>query len=138
MSDYLRFTVNLIPGPLQAPDGTHPFIDIDDFVRSARLAEEARVDAVFFADSQALGPGGLGFAYLDPLTLLPAIARETEHVGLIATASTTYGTPYALARAILSIDHISRGRAGWNIITTMDPAVSRNLGLDEPPSRDER
>jgi len=134
----LKFTVNLIPGPIQTADGTHPFIDIDDFVRSAQLAEESRVDAVFFADSQALGPDGLGFAYLDPLTLLPAIARETEHVGLIATASTTYGTPYALARAILSIDHISRGRAGWNIITTMDPAVSRNFGLDEPPSRDER
>lgn len=138
MSRYLRFTVNLIPGPLQTLDGSHPFIDIDDFVRSAQLAERARLDAVFFADSQGVGPQGRGFAYLDPLTVLPAIARETEHVGLVATASTTYTTPYALARAILSIDHISRGRAGWNIITTMEPTVARNFGLTEPPPRAQR
>src|SRR4051812_32201435 len=124
MSRYLRFAVNLIPGALQAPDGGHPFVDVDDFVRKAQLAEQARVDAVFFADSQGVGPRGVGFAYLDPLTLLPAIARETKHIGLVATASTTYGPPYALARAISSIDHISHGRAGWNIITTMEPTVA--------------
>ncbi len=138
MTRHLRFTVNLIPGPLQDVDGGHPFIDIDDFVRSAQLAEAARVDAVFFADSQGIGPQGLGFAYLDPLTVLPALARETEHVGLVATASTTYGEPYALARAILSIDHISHGRAGWNIITTMEPTVARNFGSAGPPSRADR
>lgn len=141
MSRYLRFNVNLIPGPLQVLDGNevaHPFVDIDDFVRSAQLAERAKLDAVFFADSQAIPPGGRGFAYLDPLVLLPALARETEHVGLVATASTTYSTPYALARSILSIDHVSHGRAGWNIITTMDPTVARNFGLDSPPTRAER
>lgn len=138
MSRYLRFAVNLIPGPIQTADGRHPFVDVDDFVRSAQLAEDAKADAVFFADSQGVGPQGTAFAYLDPLTLLPAIARETEHIGLIATASTTYGPPYALARAILSIDHISRGRAGWNIITTMEPSVARNFGRDQPPSRAER
>lgn len=138
MSRYLRFTVNLIPGALQTADGRHPFIDIDDFVRSAQLAERAKLDAVFFADSQGLGPQGRGFAYLDPLTVLPALARETEHIGLVATASTTYAEPYTLARAILSIDHLSHGRAGWNIITTMDPAVARNFGRAEPPPRDQR
>lgn len=138
MSRYLRFAVNLIPGPLQKEDGSHPFIDIEDFVRSAQLAERARLDSVFFADSQGLGPGGKGFAYLDPLVVLPALARETEHIGLVATASTTYSTPYALARSILSIDHVSHGRAGWNIITTMDPAVSRNFGFADPPSREDR
>ncbi|SNS77059.1 NtaA/DmoA family FMN-dependent monooxygenase [Rhodococcoides kyotonense] len=138
MSRYLRFTVNLIPGALQAEDGSHPFVDIDDFVRSAQLAERAKLDAVFFADSQGIPPGGRGFSYLDPLVVLPALARETEHVGLVATASTTYGTPYALARAILSIDHVSHGRAGWNIITTMEPTVARNFGLAAPPDRDER
>lgn len=138
MSRHLRFTVNLIPGALQTADGRHPFVDIEDFVRSAQLAERAKLDAVFFADSQALAPQGRGFAYLDPLTVLPALARETEHVGLVATASTTYGDPYTLARAILSIDHISHGRAGWNIITTMDPTVARNFGREAPPPRDER
>lgn len=138
MSRYLRFTVNLIPGPVQTADGGHPFIDIEDFVASAQLAERARVDAVFFADSQGIGQQGLSFAYLDPLVVLPALARETGHVGLVATASTTYAEPYALARAILSIDHISGGRAGWNIITTMDPSVARNFGQDRPPARHER
>lgn len=138
MSRYLRFTVNLIPGALQTADRGHPFLDIEDFIASAQLAERARVDAVFFADSQGIGQPGLAFAYLDPLTVLPALARETAHIGLVATASTTYGPPYALARAILSIDHISRGRAGWNIITTMDPSVSRNFGHDQPPPRGER
>ncbi|MFF2087346.1 NtaA/DmoA family FMN-dependent monooxygenase [Nocardia sp. NPDC058176] len=130
--------MNLIPGPLQTADGRHPFIDIADFVRSAQLAERAKLDAVFFADSQGLGPQGRGFAYLDPLTVLPALARETEHVGLVATASTTYTEPYALARAILSIDHISHGRAGWNIITTMDPAVAANFNSPHPPPREQR
>ncbi|WP_072803572.1 NtaA/DmoA family FMN-dependent monooxygenase [Rhodococcoides yunnanense] len=138
MSKYLRFTVNLIPGALQREDGSHPFIDIEDFVRSAQLAERARLDAVFFADSQGIPPDGRGFSYLDPLVVLPALARETEHVGLVATASTTYGTPYALARSILSLDHISHGRAGWNIITTMEPSVARNFGLSSPPSREDR
>jgi len=138
VSRYLRFTVNLIPGAVQSADGGHPFIDIEDFVASAQLAERARVDAVFFADSQGIGQQGLSFAYLDPLVVLPALARETDHVGLVATASTTYAEPYALARAILSIDHISGGRAGWNIITTMDPSVSRNFGQDQPPARHER
>lgn len=138
MSRYLHFTVNLIPGPLQAPDGSHPFIDIDDFVRSAQLAEQVRLDSVFFADSQGIGPDGRSFAYLDPLVTLPALARETERIGLVATVSTTYTTPYALARAILSLDHISHGRAGWNIITTMEPTVARNFGLTQPPPRAER
>ncbi|MBB5916098.1 FMN-dependent oxidoreductase (nitrilotriacetate monooxygenase family) [Nocardia transvalensis] len=138
MSRYIRFAVNLIPGPLQAPDGSHPFIDIDDFARSARLAERARVDTVFFADSQGLAPRGQGYAYLDPLVVLPALARETEHVGLVATVSTTYSTPYALARSILSLDHLSHGRAGWNVVTTMDPAVARNFGSQEAPPRAER
>jgi FMN-dependent oxidoreductase (nitrilotriacetate monooxygenase family) len=135
---YLRLTTNLIPGALSTPDGRHPAFDIDDFVRSARLAEGAGFDAVFFADSQGIPPNGRGFSYLDPLTLLPAIARDTEHIGLVATASTTYTAPYALARAILSIDHISHGRAGWNIITTMDSTVARNFGTAEPPGREER
>jgi FMN-dependent oxidoreductase (nitrilotriacetate monooxygenase family) len=141
VSRYLRFTVNLIPGPLQVRDEngvSHPFVDIDDFVRSAQLAERAKLDAVFFADSQGIPPGGRGFANLDPMVVLPALARETEHIGLVATASTTYATPYSLARSILSIDHVSHGRAGWNIITTMDPTVARNFGLDSPPTRDER
>ncbi|TCJ95634.1 NtaA/DmoA family FMN-dependent monooxygenase [Nocardia alba] len=138
---YLRFNVNLLPGPLgtEVP-GQHPFIDIEEFTEAAKLAEQGRLDAVFFADSQAIPPPGAnGFGWaLDPLTVLPAIARETERIGLIATASTTYAQPYQLARAILSIDHLSGGRAGWNIITTMEPTVARNFGLDSPPPRAER
>jgi FMN-dependent oxidoreductase (nitrilotriacetate monooxygenase family) len=135
---YLRMVVNLSPGALSTADGRHPALDVDEFARSARLAEAVGFDAVFLPDSQAIPPSGHAFSYLDPLTLLPAIARDTEHIGLIATASTTYSSPYALARAVLSVDHISGGRAGWNIITTMEPTDARNFGLDQPPSREER
>lgn len=138
---YIRFNVNLLPGPITDPrTGEHPFIDIEKYVASAKLAERALLDSVFLADALAIAPDpAVGFNWaLDPLTILPAIARETTHIGLLATASTTYTTPYALARAILSIDHISKGRAGWNVITTMNPEASKNFGVADHPDRDAR
>lgn len=138
---YIRFNVNLLPGPITDPQtGAHPFIDIDAYVVSAKLAESALLDSVFLADALAVAPdprAGFNWA-LDPLTILPAIARETTSIGLLASASTTYGNPYALARAILSIDHISKGRAGWNIVTTMEPSAARNFGVADYPDRGAR
>ncbi len=67
----------------------------------------------------------------DPLTLLPALAAVTEHIGLIATGSTTFDAPYHLARRFASLDHISNGRAGWNIVTTSNPDAALNFGLDD-------
>ncbi len=67
----------------------------------------------------------------DPLTLLPAIAVSTTNLGLIATASTTFEQPYLIARRFASLDHISGGRAGWNVVTTSNPDAALNFGLDE-------
>jgi FMN-dependent oxidoreductase (nitrilotriacetate monooxygenase family) len=74
----------------------------------------------------------------DPLTLLPVLAVDTKHLGLIATASTTFEQPYLIARRFASLDHISGGRAGWNIVTTSNPDAALNFGLEEHMEHDER
>ncbi len=75
---------------------------------------------------------------MDPATVLAALAATTSHVGLVATASTTYNEPYNLARRFASLDHLSRGRAGWNIVTTFVPDVAANFGSEALPRGDER
>lgn len=74
----------------------------------------------------------------DPLTLLPALAPLTRHIGLIATASTTYNDPYHVARKFASLDHISQGRAGWNVVTSANPHEALNFGRDEHMAHDLR
>lgn len=114
--------------------------DIDFDTTNAQIAEEAKFDAIFFADAPALWgatphrPTG----HLEPITRLAAIAARTERIGLIATASTTFYEPYNLARLFSSLDTLSRGRAGWNIVTTQSEAAARNFSLSELPSTQER
>ncbi len=74
----------------------------------------------------------------EPFTLLPALAEATEHIGLVATGSTTYDEPYHVARRFASLDHISGGRAGWNIVTTSNPDASLNFGLEEALEHSDR
>src|SRR6202020_144119 len=74
----------------------------------------------------------------DPMTLLPALAVVTERLGLIATAPTTFNDPYHIARKFASLDHISNGRAGWNLVTTSNPDAALNFGLDEHVEHGER
>jgi FMN-dependent oxidoreductase (nitrilotriacetate monooxygenase family) len=114
--------------------------DIEYFEKVARLAEAAKFDSVFLADSPVLlgNPGRRPTGRLEPLTLLTAVARTTRHIGLIATASTSYNDPYNLARRFASLDHVSGGRAGWNIVTTAGDEAARNFGLDAQPSHAER
>ncbi|TFC25101.1 LLM class flavin-dependent oxidoreductase [Cryobacterium sp. TMT1-3] len=103
--------------------------DVAHFQRLARIAEAGRFDSIFFADSPVLG-GDVGrrpSATLEPTVLLTAIAAVTEHIGLIATASTTYNDPYNLARRFASIDHVSGGRAGWNVVTTAGDEAAKNF-----------
>lgn len=107
--------------------------DLELYADAARLAEAARFDAVFLADT-LVGPEGGQQAtsgLLDPLLLLTALALRTERIGLIGTASTTYNHAYTLARQFASLDHISRGRAGWNIVTSWAPRAGQNYGLPE-------
>ncbi|WKU07175.1 NtaA/DmoA family FMN-dependent monooxygenase [Micromonospora sp. HUAS LYJ1] len=108
-------------------------IDIDWYIAQAKAAEHATFDALFIVDSQFIDasypPHYLN--RLEPLTLLSAVAVHTRHIGLVGTLSSTYNAPFNVARRFASLDHISRGRAGWNVVTSMDPGTSRNYGLDQ-------
>jgi len=112
-----------------------------NFKRLASLAqtlERGCFDAFFMADHlavlnmpvEALKRSATVSSF-DPLTLLPALAVVTERIGLIATASTTYNEPYHVARKFASLDHLSGGRAGWNVVTSGNPQEALNFGLDE-------
>jgi FMN-dependent oxidoreductase (nitrilotriacetate monooxygenase family) len=143
----LRLALFLFPGyhfgAWRLPDAI-PEMDlgIEHYVRAARLAEEGRMDAIFFEDQAAVprsndflrgdtygaaSPRGI---HLDPSMLLPALAMVTKHLGLAATATTTYNDPYSLARKFSSIDFISNGRAGWNLVTSFNESEAQNFGLD--------
>jgi FMN-dependent oxidoreductase (nitrilotriacetate monooxygenase family) len=109
--------------------------------RATLDAERGLLDAVFFQDTPALAIfraryfPQVGF---DPLELLAALARSTTQIGLIASASTTYNVPYDLARRLATIDQLSGGRAGWNIVTTRYAGAAGNFGLTPHPSRADR
>jgi len=112
-----------------------PGLDVDSYIELARTAERGLLDSVSVDDSLAVWwqPGTTDTAAggLEPLTLLSAVATTTEHIGLIATASTTFYEPYLLARAFASLDHISYGRAGWTIVTGASLREANNFSLDE-------
>src|SRR6202011_807967 len=106
--------------------------------RFAQTLERGRFDAFFMADHlavlnmplQALKRSATVTSF-DPLTLLPALAMMTNHLGLVATASTTFEPAYTIARRFASLDHLSDGRAGWNLVTTSIPDAALNFGMDE-------
>jgi len=113
--------------------------DITWYQEIARTAEAAKLDAVFLADSPAwYGTGYRPSHEFEPITLLTALATVTERIGLISTASTSFYEPYNLARLFSSLDRISGGRAGWNIVTTFSEDAARNFGLDATPSNEAR
>jgi FMN-dependent oxidoreductase (nitrilotriacetate monooxygenase family) len=108
---------------------------IAHYTRLAQIAERGRLDSVFFADSPSLW-GDIGrrpSGSLEPTVVLAALAAATTRIGLIATASTTYNEPYNLARRFASLDHLSAGRAGWNIVTTATLDAARNFNLEALP-----
>ena len=108
-------------------------VDIRYYIAQAQEAERGLFDAFFIVDSQFINAGYPPhyLSRLEPLTLLSAVATHTHDIGLVATMSSTYNSPFNLARRLLSLDHISGGRAGWNVVTSFDSQVSRNFGLDE-------
>lgn len=113
-------------------------VDIDHYVSVARIAEAGMLDFVFFADVPAVRCGNMQAirrwpmfaAQFEPITLLGALAGRTSRIGLAATASTSYAEPYNLARQFASLDHLSRGRIGWNVVTTSSAAAALNFGHD--------
>lgn len=114
--------------------------DLSYYRDLALAAEAAKLDSIFFADQLALGDelAHAARGELEPLTLLGALAALTSHIGLIATASTTYNEPYNLARQFASLDHLSGGRVGWNIVTSWAPGAAVNFGQDAQIGIDQR
>lgn len=116
-------------------------INIDHYVEVARTAERGLFDQVFVADSPGLWHKGDDeslsrqgrVSYFEPVTLWAALSQVTRHIGFVATASTTYEDPYTLARKFASLDHLSKGRAAWNVVTTSADNVHGNFGLDAHP-----
>jgi FMN-dependent oxidoreductase (nitrilotriacetate monooxygenase family) len=113
--------------------------------RFAQTLERGRFDAFFMADHLAVLNMPLAalqrshtVTSFEPFTLLSALAGATQHIGLIATGSTTFDTPYHIARRFASLDHLSGGRAGWNIVTTSNPDAALNFGLETHMEHGER
>ena len=124
------------------PDANFNFSHIKRF---AQKLEAGKFDAFFMADHLALLNMPIEalmrsatVTSFEPMTLLPAIAAVTERIGLIATGSTTYEEPFHVARRFASLDHISGGRAAWNVVTTSNPDASLNFGIDEQMEHGER
>src|SRR3954463_1024848 len=119
--------------------------NLEHLIGFAKKLEQGRFDAWFMADHLAVLNMPMAalkrsatVTSFDPLTLLPVLAMHTEHLGLIATASTTFEPPYVIARGFASLDHISGGRAGWNLVTTSNPDAALNFGLTEHMEHGER
>ena len=126
-------------------DGT---LHVEHYVQSAQTAERGKLDMIFFADGAGIRQGdtprgslartGRDMVELEPMTLLPALAMVTRHVGLVTTASTTYNEPYNLARKFATLDLISKGRAGWNVVASWSELEAQNFGLETTLDYDTR
>jgi FMN-dependent oxidoreductase (nitrilotriacetate monooxygenase family) len=125
----------------------HRFLDADYYQHIARTLERGKFDLIFFADKLAvpgrfpksiednLRNGSWGAAHPDPLVLLASIAVATERIGLASTISTSYQSPFLVARSMGTLDHISKGRAAWNVVTSTEDSEAHNFGLDKQRER---
>jgi len=120
--------------------------NFEHYKQIALMAEEGKFDLIFLADALATRNGRLGalkrwpqyMAYFDPQTLMSGLAAVTRHIGLVSTATTSYNEPYHVARRYASLDHISHGRAGWNVVTSSNFSESKNFGREEHLLHDEK
>jgi FMN-dependent oxidoreductase (nitrilotriacetate monooxygenase family) len=108
-------------------------VDINWYIARAQEAEAAKFDLVFIVDSQFITENSPNhyLSRLEPLTLLSAVAVHTRHIGLVGTLTTSYNEPFNVARRLYSLDHISSGRAGWNVVTSGDAGTAGNYSRDE-------
>ncbi|MTD31757.1 LLM class flavin-dependent oxidoreductase [Planomicrobium sp. YIM 101495] len=115
--------------------------DISYYQSLAQLAEKGCFDAVFFADNQsflAKDSNEMPAFWLDPVVNLTAISQVTNYVGLVSTISSTFSNPFTASRQLLSLDHITKGRVGWNLVTSMRDEEALNHSMSKLPPRDER
>lgn len=128
----------------------HRFLEASYYQQIARTLERGKFDLIFFADKLAvpgrspeavdanLRAGTWGAAHPDPLLLVTAIAAATERIGLASTISTSYQAPFHVARALATLDHLSGGRAAWNVVTSTEDSEAQNFGLDKQRERGAR
>ncbi|MBD1807585.1 LLM class flavin-dependent oxidoreductase [Microcoleus sp. FACHB-SPT15] len=126
------------------------FFQPEIYQNTAQILEQGKFDLVFFADRLAMGDGygqnlevGLHYgdqdaARLDPVPVLAMMAASTQYIGLGATRSTTYYHPYQVARTFASLDHLTRGRVAWNVVTSVNNGEAQNFGLEEHLEHDQR
>ena len=157
MTRRMKLVAYLKTGPTAVHEGgwRHPAAALHDifdprrYEQLARTLEDARFDAGFFADTFGISDvyggnfrtyveRGGQISYLDPMLVLPLMARVTTHLGLGATLSTTFHPPYLLARMLASFDLLSAGRAAWNIVTSAAELEARNFGLETLPPKETR
>jgi FMN-dependent oxidoreductase (nitrilotriacetate monooxygenase family) len=126
----------------------HRYMDIDFWVEQAKTLERGMFDALFFADVLGVAAGfggstdvalreGMHVPIQDPFLLIPAMAAATRHLGFAATGSTTYEPPFSMARRLSTLDHLTKGRVGWNIVTSYLPGAAANFGM-APMAHDKR
>ena len=130
------------PGAWRFRDGdAYDYTTLKYFSQIAAKAEAGMLHAIFLADTLAVSEENFerpNLGALDPTVVLSVLAGQTSHLGLIATASTTFNEPYNIARRLSSLDHLSGGRAAWNIVTTFVPDVAANFGQTGLPAHDDR
>jgi FMN-dependent oxidoreductase (nitrilotriacetate monooxygenase family) len=126
------------------PDAVPTDMEFSEYAHVAQVAERGLMDMVFFQDSAAVPPaitlagkdteaaaGAAKAVRIEPMTLISALAVVTKHIGLVATGTTSYNEPFHIARRFLSIDHLSHGRAGWNLVTSQNEDEAQNFGHDQ-------
>ena len=122
-------------------DDVHGVLRLPYYTDIARIAERGLMDSIFLADNIAIAEyraTHLPQTQFDPISVLSALAAVTGHIGLIGTGSTTYSKPWELARRFATLDHLSGGRAGWNIVTTVTPLAAANFGEPFHPDHADR
>ncbi|WP_310551466.1 LLM class flavin-dependent oxidoreductase [Paenibacillus glufosinatiresistens] len=131
---FLYFSGHHHAGWRHPASGVEQMFDIKLYEQLAKTAERGKFDMIFFADLlHLIYPGRAAAGMLDPVSLLSALSMVTSHIGLTATVSTTYNEPFHVARRMATLDLISGGRAGWNIVTSQVDAEAHNFGREKHP-----
>ncbi|GAA1011586.1 monooxygenase [Acrocarpospora pleiomorpha] len=140
----LHLNVNVIsagahPAAWRLPEANpRAFFDPAHYADIAKIAEAGLFDTAFMADNSYLHPEGYPNSGLDPIVTLSAMAAATSRIGLVGSYSTTFHHPYGIARSFASLDHLSGGRVGWNVVTSRNKPEGRNHGFTDLPDRETR